>query len=180
MAAAYLLIFDTVFLFFFFWGTQAAIVFYAAVGTRQSVPYFEVRCSSLSVQLVLESPTVESYSAAWQPETIGRRKRGGRKAVFFPVECVFSLSPSLRKPTQTWTGLYVDALWRRVLWIIRALKKKICVCFADKKHKNTHTHNWSLMWEENSWIDGKLQEWVPPQTGPHWSSLWCAPTSSLK
>lgn len=69
--------------FLLFLRHQAAIVFYAAVGTRQSVPYFEVCCSSLSAQLVLESPVGETYSAAWQPETGGRRKGGGRKAVFF-------------------------------------------------------------------------------------------------
>lgn len=77
-------------LFFFFRRRQAAIVFYVAVGTRQSVPYFEVRCSSLSVQLVLESPTGETYRTAWQPQNCREEKGGGRRAVFFLESTFFS------------------------------------------------------------------------------------------
>ena len=95
--------------FIFYRRRQAAIVFYAAVGTRQSVPHFEVRCSSLSAHSVLESPAGETYRAAWQPETVkgGGKEEGGKRSFFSsspPLSLSLSLSRlhfSLREPTQT-------------------------------------------------------------------------------
>lgn len=123
----------------YFRGVKAATEFfffyYAAVGTRQSVPDFEVRCSSLSAHLVSESPAGETYSAAWQPETVGRRKGGGRKAVkknFFSSslpECIFFLPPQkpTRKPERTVCGRVAEK--RAPLWIIRAFLCSLWIFF---------------------------------------------------
>lgn len=125
-AAAYLIIFDTFFPFLL--RHQAAIVFYAAVGTRQSVPHFEVRCSSLSSVGVgvAYGRELQCGMAAWNHREEKKRRE---KSCIFSCRVRFFYFLSLRKPTQTWTGLYVDALWKRVLWIIRAFY------FADKKQQ---------------------------------------------
>lgn len=163
-------------LFYFFRFISAAsrlqpssFYYYAAVGTRQSVPDFEVRCSSLSAHLVSESPAGETYSAAWQPETVGRRKGGGRKAVIFFFfssslpECIFFLPPQkpTRKPERTVCGRVAEK--RAPLWIIRAFLCSLWIFFfffLFFKASCVRGEKWR--------IDGKLHELLklPPPLPP--------------
>lgn len=102
-------------IFVFFSDAEICICFYGAVRTCR---HFEVRCSSLSLQLVLESPTGETYGVAWQPETIGRRRKGGReeKRRYFSLSRVLLLSVNRLEPERTVCGHAVE----KPLWIIRA------------------------------------------------------------
>lgn len=83
---------------FIFPRRRAALVCYAAVGTRGSVPGFEVSCSSLSAHLVLEAPAGETGSL--KPRG-GEKEEGGKRYFFFLPSSPSRVHFSLQKPTRT-------------------------------------------------------------------------------